>query len=243
MHRMRRLAVLSGLILTSMTALGHNASAALIRNPATRSFPDVSADINGTVNYTYNPSSGTGQFVVNNTPYLVAGGPTAASEFAVTPMADGTRRQSLDITLDSQGNLVPGPNNTYELWGQIVANGQTISGLLLKGTPTSFGSLDLGAAAQGMSVFDLNMTVTGGALASFFGPDAYMRITPELDSTFQGRFDQNFSAIKATSNTRAYNSPQPFPVPEPTTLLVVLAGSAGLAYRHRTRLRRAVTGH
>jgi hypothetical protein len=239
MHRLCRLAAVSGLVLASLAATGQKASAALIRNPADRAFPDISANINGVVNYVYDPTTQTGNFHVTNTPYLIAGGPTADQEFAVNPNAsDGVRQQILNVTLDSQGNLVQGGINTYSLYGTINAGGQTFSGLLLQGTPTKFGSLDLGSAAQGMSVFDLEMNITGGALAKYFGPDAYMRIVPELNSTFQGRFDQNFSAIKATSNTRAYHSPQPFPIPEPTTLLIVLLGGAGVVYRHRSRLRR-----
>ncbi len=79
------------------------------------------------------------------------------------------------------------------------------------------------------------MDVTGGALAQFFGNEVYVRITPELESTFHGSFEENFSATKATSNTRSYNSPQPFPVPEPATLLVLLAGGIGGLIRHRRR--------
>jgi len=239
MHRMR-FAVLSGVVLAALGAGGSQASAALIRNPATRSFPDISANINGVVNYTYNASAGTGTFSVTNTPYLIAGGPTADQEFAVVPnTSDGVRKQLLTVSLDKSGNLVPGAGNIYELFGTVTAGGKTFSGLLLQGTPTAFGSLDLGAAAQGMSVFDTEIKVTGGALAPFFGTEAYLRITPELESTFAGKFDQNFSALKATSNTRAYSSPQPFPVPEPTTLLVVLLGGAGLVvHHHRRRLAR-----
>src|SRR5262249_12251372 len=134
MHRMRRLAVTLGLALLALAAVDRPASAALIRNPATRSYPDISANINGVVTYTYNSSTGTGNFNATNTPYLIAGGPTSADEFAVTPNADGIRRQSINLTLDSQGNL-SGSGNTYELYGTVSAGGQTFSGLLLKGTP------------------------------------------------------------------------------------------------------------
>jgi len=236
MHRMHRFAILSGLILTTMSTFGRPASADLIRNPAGRSYPDISANINGVVNYAYDSSTATGNFHVTNTPYLIAGGKTAATEYAVTPDTDGSRRQVLNVALDSKGNILPGTGNTYELYGTVTAGTQTFSGLLLKGTPTAFGSLDLGSVASDSDIFDLEMNITGGALAPYFGSEAYMRITPELESTFTGRFDQNFSASKATSNTRAYHSPQPFPVPEPTTLLVVLAGGLGMAYRHRRRL-------
>ena len=236
MDRMRRLVALA---LVCSPALAGTASAALIKPDAGRAYPDIAADINGVVNYSYNDSTGTGNFHVTNTPYLIAGGATSATEFGVTPNADGIRQQIINLNTDNTGKLLDGPSNTYALYGTIVADGETFSGLLLSGTPTSFGSQDLdGAGIAGSDVFDLNVNLTGGALLPYFGNEAYIRLTPELDSTFRGRFDENFSAAKATSNTRSYNAPQPFPVPEPTTILVVLVGGIGLVHRHR-RTRRA----
>jgi hypothetical protein len=236
MHRMRRLAVWAGLALGSLSAVNVTASAALIMPDAGRAYPDIAADINGTVNYTYNASTQTGNFQLTNTPYLIAGGNSAQSEFAINPNSDGIRQQIVNLNLDKNGNLITGASNTYALYGTVTAGGQTFSGLLLQGTPTSFGSQDLGAIGiQGSDVFDMNIDITGGALASYFGASAYMRLTPELQSTFTGAFDTNFSATKATSNTRSYNSPHPFPIPEPTTLLVLVAGGAGLLVRRHRR--------
>jgi hypothetical protein len=237
MHRMRRLVALAGLALVSSPLLASTASAALIRPAAGRAYPDIAADINGVVNYTYNSSTGTGQFHVTNTPYLIAGGPTSAQEFGVSPNGDGIRQQVLNVMTDSAGNLVSSSTNSYALYGTIVADGETYSGLLLSGTPKAFGFQDLDSVGiVGSDVFDVEMDVTGGELAKFFGATAYMRITPELQSTFVGKFDQNFSAAKATSNTRSYNSPQPFPVPEPAAVLVLLAGGLGWVHRHRRRM-------
>jgi hypothetical protein len=237
MHRMRRFLAMLGLAALSLTFAGRSATAALINPNAQRSFPDISADINGTVNYQFNSGTNTGVFNVTNTPYLIAGGPTSNLEFGIQPDSSGVRQQVLNVALDSNGNIIAGsPNNNYQLWGSITANGQTFSGLLLQGTPVQFGSQALNSLGiNGSSLFDVNMNITGGALAAYFGPDAYMRITPELQSTFTGVFNTNFSAVKATSNTRAYHSPSPFPVPEPATVLVVLAGSVGLVARHRRR--------
>src|SRR5262249_51778980 len=133
------------------------------------------------------------------------------------------------------GNLVSSGTNTYSLYGSVTTNGQTFSGLLLSGTPTGFGSQDLTPVGiQGASFFDVNMNVTGGALAPYFGPDAYIRIAPELQSTFTGSFTQDFSAAKATSNTRGYHSPHPFPIPEPATVFVLVAGGGfGIFLRSR----------
>ncbi len=239
MHRMRRFAVLAGLALSVLPLVGQSASAALIRPSAGRAYPDIAADINGVVSYAYNASTQTGNFHMTNTPYLIAGGSTAAQEYAITPDSDGIRQQIINVTLDKNGNLMAGSSNTYALYGTVVADGQTYSGELLTGTPTKFGSQDLGAVGiEGSDAFDLDIKITGGLLSQFFGDEAYMRLTPELQSTFVGKFDQDFSAAKATSNTRSYNSPQPFPVPEPTTLLVLLAGS-GVGLMHRRRMRAA----
>jgi hypothetical protein len=239
---MFRFVVLAGLALAALPCFPGQARAALINPTAGRAYPDIAADINGVVNYTYDATSQTGVFHVTNTPYLIAGGPTSSQEFAINPNSDGIRQQVVNLTVDQNGNLVTSASNTYSLYGTVTTtNGQTFSGLLLSGTPTAFGSQSLRPVGiVGSDVFDLNMNITGGALAPYFGPDAYMRISPELNSTFTGSFNQDFSASKATSNTRAYHSPHPFPIPEPATVLVVLAGGAGLVLRHRRRLVKTV---
>lgn len=244
MHRMRRFFVLFGLAAFSYLTYAAPAKASLLKPNAGRAYPDIAADINGKVNYTYDASSGTGVFHVTNTPYLIAGGTTSNQEYTVLPNTDsGIRMQELKLTLDSSGNLVPSAGNMFEVWGTIVAGGETYSGLLLKGTPTGFGFQDLDpVGVQGADVFDVTLDITGGSLASFFGTDAYMRIAPELLSTFAGRFDEDFTAVKATSNTRSYSSPHPFPVPEPGSVVVLLMGVVGLTVRHRAAFRRRTTG-
>jgi hypothetical protein len=240
MHRMCRYFAVTGFVLTTVGFAASPASASLLRSDAGRAFPDIAADINGTVDYTYNPSTDSGVFHVKNTPYLLAGGPTPGSEFSVQPNSDtGIRSQELWVSLDSSGKILDDPNNKYQLYGTVQANGQTFSGLLLEGVPTAFGSQDLGSVGiQGSDVFDVNLNITGGKLAQFFGGDTYMRITPELLSTFTGSFTEDFSAVKATSNTRSYNNPVPFPIPEPTTLAVLALGSLGLFFRVRRRSAR-----
>jgi hypothetical protein len=239
MHRMLRFAIPIALSLLYLVAATTQASASLLRPNAGRAYPDIAGDINGSVTYSFNPVTQTGLFSVRNTPYLLAGGSTADQEYLVQANSDtGIRSQELKLTLDPTGQLVASSDNMYELWGTIVADGQTFSGLLLKGTPTGFGFHDLDALGiSGADLFDVTIDINGGALASFFGSDAYMRIAPELTSTFHGRFDKDFSAVKATSNTRSYASPQPFPVPEPGSVAVLLLGVIGLAMR-RLRLAR-----
>lgn len=238
MHRMRRFVILAGAVFVGHALAITSASAALLKPDAKRTYPDVAADINGVISYTYSSATNSGNFHLTNTPYLIASGPTSAEEFAITADS-GIRRQTLNVTLDTTGNVVGGPTNVYELYGAVNVNGQIFSGTLLTGTPTKFGSQDLSAVGvEDSDLFDLEIQVTGGALADYFGETAYMRITPELASTFKGRFDEDFGASKATSNTRRNGPAQPFPIPEPATVLIVLAGGFGLVHRHRARARR-----
>ena len=52
------------------------------------------------------------------------------------------------------------------------------------------------STGKNSNVFDLNVEITGGKLADQFGNEAYLRITPQGDSTFQGEFTSNFSGGK-----------------------------------------------
>ena len=240
MHRMRRPLAKVGKTLTLAAVLGlvpaTAARAALIRPDASQSFPDLSGDIVGTQSYVYDPTTGTGTFQVNNTPTLLATGPQPSSEFYVNDLAATARSQSLQATLDSSGNLVNDPGNSYKLYGSVTVNGQTYSGLLLQGTPTGFGWAPPNPSTPTMSVYDLNMTITGGLLQQAYGGSAYMRVIAETNSTFNGTFDQSFLGLKAMTNVRSYTAPSPAPVPEPSTFAILLAfGGVGVAYRHRRR--------
>jgi hypothetical protein len=252
MHRIRLSIALTGLVWASTTLLTSQATAGLIRPGAGRSFPDILANnISGGVRYTFDSSTQTGTFTLTNTPYLIAGGPEASKEYTVDPNADGVRRQVLTVALDANGNIkADDPANNYELWGSVTAGGQTFNGLLLKGTPTLFGSQDLDPVGiPNSDVFDAVLKITDGALKPYFAPsdiysnvEPYIRITPELESTFVGAFDRDFSGVKATSNTRTYFLLSSIPVPEPTTALVLLAGGVGLIHRHRRTQKCRVLG-
>jgi hypothetical protein len=238
MHRMRHPIALAFLASTLAAALTSRARAELIRPSADRVYPDIAADINGVQDYDYDPNTRTGLFQVTNTPFLLTMGSSLSDEVNVQPNSDGVRRQTVQLKLDANGNLIDAPENSYRLYGTVVVGGEKFDGLLREGTPRSFGAKAArDAGIDQASVYDLDVKITGGYLAERFGPDAYMRISPEVANTFDGSFSKSFAGVKAQSNTRAYHAPAS-PVPEPTPLVLLLACGAGLVYRRRRRVRR-----
>ena len=247
MHRMHRLgsnAVLAALIYAGFAT---PAPAALLRPNDTRAYPDITAFANGYQTYTYNPTTQTGTFQLSNVPFLLTNGQNPDGSFIesnVTPTTDGSaqRTQSLTMVLDSNGNLVAGPTNSYQMYGTVTVGNQTYTGLLLSGTPTAFGSQALKPLVGNEDLFDLTLKITGGSLASLYGPDAYIRVTSEANSTFDGVFTTDFSSEKVLTNTHMISSLVPSPVPEPTALVVLLACGAGLFYRGRRRIAKSDLG-
>ena len=248
MHRMRcdfattlakaGLTLAAAVIATLGNPAPRSALADLIRPTAAQSFPDLDGDIAATQRYTYDPSTATGTFQVNSAPTLLALGPNVASEYTINDTASAPRSESLQLVLDSSGHLLTNnPGNTFSLYGSVTINGQNYSGLLLQGTPTQFGYASPSSGSPSMSVYDLNMTLTGGKLQQLYGPDAYMRIIAETNSTFTGSFNQSFLGMKAKTNVRAYDAlGAPAPIPEPSTLAILtVCFGAMLASRHRRR--------
>jgi len=239
MHRMHRLASLIFPTVLALAASARTADASLIRSSEPHKFPDVTAaDATsvGNVQYTANSDGSGGLFQVAATPRFLTANDT--QELPITANSNGLRQQIINLALDKNGALVGGDaRNSYVLTGTITTDGQTFSGVLLQGTPLNFGSQDLSPLGlANHSAFDLDVKVTGGALAQYFGDTAYVFISADQNSTFNGHFDTNFSGGKITTNTIALQAPQPFPIPEPTTCLIVLVGGAGLVHRHRRRL-------
>jgi hypothetical protein len=237
MHRMRRFIALAGLVaLTS--ALGASTASADLLHPSTtpQMYPDIIANLGAGVSYTYDPSVSQGVFHLKNTAYVLVTGTGSADELDITPTSNGSRYQVLNVTLDKNGNFVDDPGNLYQVYGTVTANGQTYSGLLLQGKPIDFATSSVGGVTQFQSDLKLDGT---GALASFFGPNSYINLIAETGNGFTGTFQTDFQISKVSTNTHGPDAnPQPFPVPEPTAMVVLIAAGMGIVFRHRKRLAR-----
>lgn len=226
------------LVLLALEGFSASVRGDLIRPHNTRSYPDIAGDMVGEQTYFFDSTSQTGVFRVTNAPHVITLEPGGEKMVDVMPDLEGTLNETLQLRLDRHGKLVDQPDNRFELRGSVTIGGKFYEGLLLEGRPTAFGARSRdGGPSQDMGVFDLNLKVTGGELAEAFGPEAYFRITPQENSTFQGDFTADFSGEKPLTSLRASRSDEPIPVPEPTSLIFFLAiGGGALA----TRLRRRV---
>jgi hypothetical protein len=241
MQRMCSVSVKLGFVLV-IAVLGDLSSSVrgdLIRSSPNRSFPDIAGDIFGSQTYTYDPVTQTGIFHVINAPHLISLGPSLNDMVPLLPDHDGTLSQSLQMKLDSHGRLVKSPTNTFEIRGTVVIGDRTYQGLLLKGIPTAFGAAKPSGSQAGSKtgeMFDLNMEITEGELKDAFGREAYLRITPQAGSTFNGGFTTDFSSDKPLTNLRPSRPGLPAVVPEPSALITFLTLGAGvIAYRLRRR--------
>jgi hypothetical protein len=211
------------------------ARADLIRSKASRSFPDIAGDIVGKQTYTYDPITRTGTFAVVNAPHMLTMGPSAQDMRDMLPNPDGTLTQTLQMKLDSQGRIIPSPENHFEIRGTVFIGGEPYHGILLEGQPTDFGADPAATSRIDQEVFDLNMKITGGSLKWAFGDDAYLRIKPQEKSTFTGLFTADFSSDKPLTNLRPARKELPAAVPEPTTLVLFFALGSAYAIRRGRR--------
>ena len=246
MHRMHcslptrgRAIVIAGVFLLTCSGGPRPARADLIRSSPAKGYPEIAGDVSGSQTYSYDPATRTGTFELVNSPHALELGPQKTSVIPLQPNPDGTLEQSLRVVLDEKGKLVEGPNNSFQLRGTVVIGDQTYDGVLLEGRPISFGArAQLSTSRKSaMDAFDLNMKITGGKLADQFGSDVYLRIIPQADSTFRGEFTSDFSSGKPLTDLRSNGEGirRPPPVPEPTTLLVFLAGGLIVAIGRRLR--------
>jgi hypothetical protein len=232
MHRMRSVMVKIGLVLVLVIATGdwNPVRSDLIRRKSPRIYPDIAGDLVGSQTYTFDPTSKTGTFHVINAPQFIALGPKGQDVVNVTPDNDGTLSQTLRLQLDQHGRLVEDPENRFQLHGTVVIGDQVYRGLLLEGEPTAFGAqAQAGASLRRSDVYDLNVKITGGRLAGAFGKDAYFRIMPQSNSTFQGSFATSFSGDKPLTSLQSLQGRFAAPVPEPGPLTIFLTGGLGVA--------------
>jgi hypothetical protein len=202
MHIVARVGVLAvaGLI----SALERPALADLIRATPGRSFPDIAGDIGGSQTYVYDPATQTGTFTLRNAPHLISLGPSGRDLIPLKPNTDGTLYQTLRVKVDRHGRIVDSPLNEFEIRGFVWIHGQKFDGVLLKGTPTAFGIADRDfPTARTQDIFGLNVKIDGGKLASTFGAEAYLRIVPQANSTFNGEFTSDFSGEQPMTNLLA----------------------------------------
>lgn len=235
MHRMRRFLALTGLL--ALTAVfGASTAQAELFYPSTtpQKYPDIVANLGKGVSYSYDSSVQQGVFHLKNTAYVLVTGTGSNDEFDIDPSKDGSRYQVLNITLDKNGNYVNDPGNLYQVYGSVTANGQTYNGLLLQGKPIDFTTSNTGGVTQFQSDLKLDGS---GALASFFGPNSYIHLIAETGNGFKGTWQSDFTISKVSSNTHGPNEvPQPFPVPEPTAMVILVVAGMGMVFRHRRRL-------
>jgi hypothetical protein len=234
MQRMRSVFIRLGLafLIGWIAGTGLPARGDLIRPRSARTYPDIAGDIVGTQTYTFDPRSQTGTFQVVNSPQFIALGPKGNDIVSLTPNQDGTLSQVLQLELDQNGKLVQNPNNRFELYGTVVIGNQVYRGLLLAGTPTAFGARILRSPSiSSEDVFDLNMKITGGKLADAFGSEAYFRVIPQSNSTFQGSFASSFSGTRPLTTLRALQGRLPASIPEPSPMVVLLVAGAGIYAR------------
>ena len=239
MQRMHRFIVAAGVATLTILALSPTASADLLRPKDTQEYPELTAFANGYQTYSYDPNAKVGVFQLSNVPFLLTQGQNSDGTFTqsnVSQTDDGIQSQKVTAVLDSNGHLVDSPLNTFQVYGKVVLDGQTYSGLLLQGTPTAFGSQTLKPSVVGEDLFDMKLQITGGSMADLYGKNAYMRVTAEANSTFDGIFTEGFSSEKILTNVHTISSLLPQPAPEPATLYVLLACGAGLFYRGRRRI-------
>lgn len=202
MPRMCIFAARSGLLASLWLACAlAPARADLIRGAPGRSFPEIAGDVGGSQTYVYDPTTQTGTFALINAPHLISLGPSGRDLIPMGPDSDGTLMQWVQLKLDRSGRIINSPLNRFEIRGTVVINNQTYEGLLLAGRPTAFG---LAGQARDLmkdpESFGLNMQIEGGKLAEAFGPEAYLRIIPQANSTFRGEFTQDFSGEKPLTN-------------------------------------------
>jgi len=244
MHRMRRFIVLTGLVALTSLLGGSRASAGLLHPPSTeQQYPDIAANLGKGVSYSYDPSTQHGVFHLRNLALALDNGTSVDDSkfYDIAASSTGSRVQELQVMLDKQGNFVDNVSNSYSLSGKVTVdtgNGlKTYDGLLLAGKPINFASVDTIIDGEHYTQFQADLKITDGKLADLYGANSFIHLVAEAGSSFNGKWDEDFKITKISSNTKGPGGPgQPFPVPEPTALVLLAVSGAGLVYRNRKRL-------
>lgn len=205
MQRMRIVARVGVLAVAALiSAFERPASADLIRPTPGRSFPDIAGDIGGSQKYEFDPATQTGTFTLRNAPHLISLGPSGRDLIPLQPRVDGTLYQTLRVKVDRNGRIVNSPENQFEISGFVWIKGEKFDGVLLRGTPTAFAIAEHDSpSARAQDIFGLNVKIEDGKLASAFGAEAYLRIVPQGNSTFNGEFTSDFRGEKPMTNLLA----------------------------------------
>lgn len=188
-------------------------------------FPDVLSQFVD-VNY----ASATDAFTASGVSLQVSVGP--GTTFTIL---DGT----FDISITTDGTTSSGSaGDDLSIVGGLDVNGDGVAdavGTLLTGELASFG-----ASASGPGVFEFLFDVTGGLLSTqvpLFAGQAGVILGADGGSTFTGSFAVDFTNLTGGLAGTGTGSADTAPIPEPTTLLLLGSGIAGIVGFGR-RLRR-----
>jgi hypothetical protein len=138
---------------------------------------------------------------------------------------------TFDIAITTDGTTSSGTGgDDFSVTGGLDVNGDGVAdaaGTLLTGELSAFG-----ASASGPGVFEFIFDVTGGILNSqvplFSLPQFGVILGADGGSTFTGSFDVNFSNLLGGQAGTGSGSADTAPIPEPTTLLLLGSGIAGI---------------
>ena len=164
-------------------------------------FPLIKFDTTGTFTYSGPPSVSPtpNVFDMNATPLTFQSNATTAPIFINPVPGTGARSVSIDILVNSSGNLIGGNGtpNDFDLFGSVVVNGTTYSGELLTGHVLQFGwQYNSGTST---SQFDFRFQTTGGQLTTGTTPpfpltsDIGVTMASEHTNSFTGSFETAFN--------------------------------------------------
>lgn len=210
------------------------AHADLIGVDLTGRYPNIFFDNGGSIVYDYNPSTGHGTFTLVNVYDLKL---TEEAGGSVTDLkSTSIITMEINLVLTASGELVSGTMAETLKSGWITIGGYTYEStssttddiVLLSGTVEDFGFFDEGQVSR----FDMIVGSLEGALVSSgYWPDEYdtgVVIRPD-PSSWDGAFDHDFVIATAKGNKA--------PLPEPTTVVLLGLGLAGVGAMGRMRRR------